>query len=147
MRKYTFANVMENFLVSDILNAFLGMLNKEKMENEDFDEDKYVWYVGINVFHRLRNLAHLLNGHLWDREKDTFLGISMRIVYTNPNTIVLDKKRFIDQNSIRPVCSNLPEVISYFDTDMACDIAYIKKAINATFGLPSMWSFNKEEKE
>lgn len=147
MRKYTFETVMENFWVKEILNAFLGMLDEEKMENEDFDEDEYVWYVGINVFQRLRNLAHMLNGHLWDREKDTFLGISMRIVYTNPNTIVLDKKGFVDQNSNKLIC-NIPEVLSYFDTDMACDITDIKKDLNAQYGRLAMQlkSLKKEEK-
>lgn len=148
MRKYTFETSMKNFCIKEIMNAFLGMLNDEKMENEDFDEDKYVWYVGVNVFQRLRSLAYMLSGHLWDRGKDTFLGISMRVVYTNPNTIVFEKKHFVDQNSIRPVCSNIPEVMSYFDTDMACDITDIKKNLNAQYGRLAMQvnALKEEEK-
>lgn len=148
MRKYTFETVMENVWIKEIMNAFLGMLDEEKMENEDFDEDDYVWYVGIDVFQRLRNLAHMLNGHLWDREKDTFLGISMRIVYTNPNTIVFEKKHFVDQNSVRRFFSNLPVAMPYFDTDMAGDITDIKKDLNAQYGrlATQVNALKKEEK-
>lgn len=147
MRKYTFETVMENVWIKEIMNAFLGMLDEEKMENGDFDEDGYVWYVGFNVFQRLRNLAHMLNGHLWDREKDTFLGISMRIVYSNPNTIVLDKKRFVDQNFNKLIC-NIPVAMPYFDTDMAGDITDIKKNLNAQYGrlATQVKELKKEEK-
>lgn len=147
MRKYTFETVMENVWIKEIMNAFLGMLDEEKMENGDFDDDGYVWYVGFNVFQRLRNLANMLNGHLWDREKDTFLGISMRIVYSNPNTIVLDKKRFVDQNFNKLIC-NIPVATPYFDTDMAGDITDIKKNLNAQYGrlATQVKELKKEEK-
>lgn len=146
MHIYRFTDLLEDVSPERLLNGFLTTLGEEKNTNKNFNENAYVWIIGANVFNRLRNLSHMY-GNLWDREKNKFLDISIivRFVYTNPNSIVLDKKIFVDEVPNRLVC-DISTGYAYVDTDSAMAVNELKMELNKQYGCLSMQSSKKEEK-
>lgn len=143
MRTYTFTTLLENYGSQQLLNRFITMKGEERLERtqcgEGFNEDSYEWLIGANVFRRLKNVAHMY-GNLWDEEKNTFLGISMRFVAYRPNDVVLGKKRM-------RLVGNITTGYSYVDTDSAMAINELKMELNKQYGRASMQPLKRRKKE
>lgn len=140
---YRFKDLLEDVSPERLLNGFLITLGAEKIKNSDFNEDAYVWFIGTNVFNRLRNLSHMY-GNLWDRENDKFIGIDMRFMLSRPDAIILDKKIIVGEKSGRLV-GDILHGYSYVDTDTAVAVNEIKNELNKQFGCLPMQSLKKED--
>ena len=110
MRSYKFAS-LDGVNMHYIHGMCSKMLSDEMAETYVFDRKKYRWYVGVNVFNRLRDIMRLQT--ITVTTIGYILGIDVVKSYAfEPNEIRLDTK---------PQC--------YFDTDDA-----LKRAINSIYG-------------
>ena len=110
MRSYKFGS-LDGVNIYYFINVCSKMLSDEMDETYDFDRKNYRWYVGINVFNRLRDIGGLQTINRTPIRD--ILGIDVVESYAfEPNEIRLDTK---------------PQY--YFDTDDS-----LKHTINSIYG-------------
>ena len=111
MRSYKFGS-LDGVNMYYFINICSKMLSDEMAETYDFDRKKYRWYVGVNVFNRLRDIGGLQTINRTPIRD--ILGIDVVQSYAfEPNEIRLDTK---------------PQYY-YFDTDDS-----LKRTINSIHG-------------
>ena len=119
MKSYKFGS-LDGINMYYFINVCSKMLSDELDETYDFDRKKYRWYIGVNVFNRLKDIRGLQT--INRTPIGDILGIDVVQSYAvEPNEMQLNTK---PQWDMQPQC--------YFDTDNA-----LKRAINSIYGTDS----------
>lgn len=131
MEIYEFKN-MEDVSAETLVGVFERIHDSEIMKTYLFDENEYEWYIGGNVYMKLRDTLDLYQ-YPGSTDLDKFLGIDLKALTPGvmPNVIILDKK---NSEEIRPYKKYLN---SNYGTKMfkyvADDIISLSKAYNNMF--------------
>lgn len=92
MEIYEFKN-MEDVSAETLIKKFKHILDCERMGTFSFEENEYEWYIGVNVYMKIRNTLDLYL-YPFSNVIDKFLGIDLKVFVPGfmPATIILDKK-------------------------------------------------------